>query len=90
MSNPIITEDKPAAKPQGPTAAEALDHLNKVEAHAMTFVGKDGCNPFLWLAHYNVAKLKGQLNSPQSIEAAMKVPLKEPTVADLPQPRQVN
>ena len=94
MSDLIETaSDKPADKPAkqaGPTAAQALAHLQAVEKHVMDFVGKDGCNPFLWLAHYNVAGLKGQLNSPQSIEAAMRVPLKEPKVADLPQPRQVN
>ncbi len=92
MSDLIVTSDKPVekAKPTGPTAAQALEHLNAVEKHAMTFVGKDGCNPYLWLQQYKVAELKGQLNSAQGIEAAMSVPLKEPKVADLPQPRQVN
>lgn len=67
--------------------AFALEHLEAVEKHAQSFVGKDGMNPFLWLGQYHVGELKRRITGPSvlqgDIDAAMEVPLKEPSVEDL-------
>ena len=83
MSEPKVVVSSPPA-PKVPTTKEALAHLDAVEKHAMSFVGKDGHNPFYWLAEKRVAELKRRLSgdpvSKNDIEAALSIPLVPPTI----------
>lgn len=66
-----------------PTIKDAADRLVDLKAYALTFAGKTGYNPYIWIAQRlapYIARVESGENTPDLIAAIMSIPKEEPRI----------
>lgn len=65
------------------SVAEAIQHLNQLKAKALTYAGKDGMNPSLWLRKRGIDDLLRRLAARPStidVDHALSISFEEPNI----------